>query len=407
MPGVWLYLAVSSQGEGWIAFQPSLCYIPGLLALLNSALSLIHHLYQPLSACLTLSSSNKDSDTYATCGTSRTRVDHPTRFDTIVIGTLVSVLRAGSEHDHTLYTASCYRWYQLVHLDHLANMALFSITSLQQALPVKSAPSIAISNTQCTTSTLPVSPQPRIPTAEYVATRLHGIASYKLRLEASENEPRLRKLLGHISIYDAVREHHRSQSVYTSPSMARRRQQQLQRRQQSELGKLAPTLNSITEDIEATTETESSNAADIQDYLDSISGPHTQVQDFASFQRAIEAQIASLSQLRVEAASRQLFHMTNESDDADEQAVEEYDDDYDDESSDYDSYDGDDDWRNQEFVFDDQDSQTHDYESDTDPDSVNSEPPSPTTEEPTMLDCKGDISPTKISSPESCYFLPL
>ncbi|KPI42113.1 uncharacterized protein AB675_5606 [Cyphellophora attinorum] len=234
-----------------------------------------------------------------------------------------------------------------------------------------------------TMSALPVFSSPpasRTPSPEYIATRLHSIANYKLRLESSQNDPVLRKLLGHIFVYDAIRDHHQNHSVYTSPTQSRRRQQQLQRRQQSERSHL-PLLSSVEEEIPASTESSdssssSSNAEDISNYLSTLPSadiPPSSVQAFVNFQQAIASQLATLSQLRLQNASRQLYHMTTGNDEGDEMAVEEYDSDEDiDDDSDYDSYDGDDaDWR-----FEDDNTETGD--SDTDPESVPSEPTSPT-----------------------------
>lgn len=158
----------------------------------------------------------------------------------------------------------------------------------------------------------------------------------------------------------------------------------------SESTRLAPTTPVTTE---APNTTSSDNASDIKAYLATLptppAVPQSQVHDFAVFQRAIAAQLATLSQVRLEAASRQLYYMTQDDDDADEQAVEEYADSDEDDASDYDSYDGDDSgWRHDsDFAFDWQptsaaDTDERDGDSDTDPDSVNSAPPSPVTEEP-------------------------
>lgn len=272
-----------------------------------------------------------------------------------------------------------------------------------------------------TGSTLPA----RIPCPEYIASRVHSIANYKLRLEASQNEPRLRKLLGHIFVYDAIREHQQAQAtIYTSPPAQRRREQQLRRRQMSESSRLSPTIPAPTSS-DATTD----NAADIKAYLSTLptqpTAPQPEVHDFTTFQRAIAAQLATLSQVRIEAASRQLYHMTQDNDDADELAVEEYaeSDDDDDDDSDYDSYDGDDgDWRHDsDFAFDWRPTNASDDgpcerdgdgDSDTDPDSVNSAPPSPVSEEPPSPSAASDAAASKhhqglTQGTGACYFLPL
>ena len=242
----------------------------------------------------------------------------------------------------------------------------------------------SISSSTCT--------QPaRTPSPEYIATRLHSISNYKLRLESSQNEPKLRKLLGHIFIYDAVREHHQAQQslyTHTTPTASRRREQQLQRRQQSEASRQQPPpLSPVHEDESPEDESSSTNEEDIKSYLSTL--PDSSQQGLLDFQTAIAAQLATLSQLRLENASRQLYQMTQGEAEDDDLAVEEYDSE-DIEDSDYDSYDGDEnDWR-----FEDEDGQTENGDSD-------SEPPSPTTEEPLCV--KGSMKDVH----EGSYFLPL
>jgi len=275
------------------------------------------------------------------------------------------------------------------------------------------------SSISCSQSTPAASPW--TPSPEYICNRVHSTANYKLRLEASRNEPRLGKLLGHIFVYDAIREYKQSQaqqSLYTSSPAARRREQQLRRRQMSEASRLSQNLTAVTEEDSDSTPASPDNAADIKEYLSQATVPPTIPQshsyDIASFQQAIAYQLATLSQVRLEAASRQLYHMTQDDDDADEVAVEEYESDHDDsdDSSDYDSYDGDDDWRADDLVFDrdeDRDDDDH-HDSDTDPESVNSEPPSPITEEP-MLAGEGEGKAPQLHMQTQltggCYFLPL
>lgn len=242
-------------------------------------------------------------------------------------------------------------------------------------------------------------PSARTPSPEYIATRLHSIANYKLRLESSQNEPVLRKLLGHIFVYDAIRDHRQNHSVYTSPTQSRRRQQQLQRRQQSENAHRS-LLSTVEEDSDTTDSSESSNAKDISNYLSTLPSADlspSSIQDLATFQQAIASQLATLSQLRLQNASRQLYHMTQGDKDGDELAVEEYDSDEEDDSSDYDSYDGDDgNWR-----FEDDANENGD--SDTDPESVPSEPTSPMSEDFSMSDCPPSDKDLEAGS----YFLPI
>lgn len=305
------------------------------------------------------------------------------------------------------------------------------------------SPGIIMSASATMSTDVPATLSPRTPSPDYIASRVHSIASYKLRLEASQNEPRLRKLLGHIFVYDAIREHKQSQQpIYTSPFAQRRREQQLRRRRHNSEAAL-PSAFSFPSPPPSSADPSPpvDNASDIQAYLSRIPStiPANQAHDFAAFQRAIAHQLATLSQVRIEAASRQLYHMTQDNDSADEVAVEEYapsegDSDSDD-SSDYDSYDGDD-WRDRDgWVFDHLSSSSPstspgsddaDHDSDTDPDSVNSAPPSPTGD--FGADCqlvdqvddakpKGTVSDTPTSSRDgdggltqatgACYFLPL
>ena len=293
---------------------------------------------------------------------------------------------------------------------------MFSVNSLQPAITM----SISPFTTKDQRSTM----APRVPSPEYVAGRIHSIANFKLRLEASQNEPRLRRLLGHISVYDAIREYKQTQQpIFTSPPAQRRREQQLRRRQQ--MCETASTLSSLQTsqpEDDVVTETPLDNASEIQAYLSTIpdSTPSQQTYDFTTFQSAIAYQLATLSQVRIEAASRQLYHMTQDDDDADELAVEEYAS-SDNGDSDYDSYDGDssegeNDWRDEKsggWAFDhpaNHATDEHDDiggDSDTDPDSVNSAPPSPIGEFP----CSDE--PSSFAKSESsavsgpCYFIPL
>jgi hypothetical protein len=303
---------------------------------------------------------------------------------------------------------------------------MLAAPSLQPAMSF-SIPAATSTNAQSTQA-------PRIPSPEYIASRVQSIANYKLRLEASQNEPRLRKLLGHIFVYDAIREHKQSQPpTYTSPPAQRRREQQLRRRRQmSESANASSALSSSRIEDDYAPQV-SDNASDIQAYLATIPDtiPSSQAYDFSTFQEAIASQLATLSQVRLEAASRQLYHMTQDDDDADDFAVEEYaSSDDDDADSDYDSYDGDssDDWRNENeggWAFDHPSNNvSHDEDdiggdSDTDPESVNSAPPSPTGD---FGDIHGPTDMAKDSKATSentacysgltqvtggCYFLPL
>jgi hypothetical protein len=173
----------------------------------------------------------------------------------------------------------------------------------------------------------------------------------------------------------------------------------------------------------ANAETPSDNASDIQAYLATLpdSIPSSQTYDFTAFQQAIAYQLATLSQVRIEAASRQLWHMTQDDDDADELAVEEYvSSENDDADSDYDSYDGDtsdsgNDWRDDNdggWVFDHpanhaEHSDDIGGDSDTDPDSINSAPPSPTGDFGCIDGLYSLAKADTASAEEPSYFLPL
>jgi len=191
----------------------------------------------------------------------------------------------------------------------------------------------------------PTPQQPQLtlqsPTVNFTVTRLQCIANYKLRLEASRQEHRLCRLLGHISIYDKVRDWRQSQS-HQSP--------QLQTQTHTSRASNLPQIEEKPEN-------------ELLQYLHLHTAP-----PFADFQAAIEDQLSALAKIR--AASQKLREMAVESSTGewaieDEVEAEEYSSDSDTES-DYDSHDDHD---------DDEGAESED--SMTDPESVRSECTSP------------------------------
>jgi hypothetical protein len=194
----------------------------------------------------------------------------------------------------------------------------------------------------------PSQPQIIIPSIRHTATRLQCLSNHKLRLESSRNEPQLRKLLGHISIYDNVRECRREQLSQTAcpseppPYLDTECQQQQKQR--------TPTTN------------------ELQEYLQL---QQVRIPSFQDFQAAIELQLATLSEIRM--ATKKLHALSLDcpsidEDDEDSANVQEYceSDSESDTVSEYDSYDGDGAWR------DDEDEDVESEDSMTDPESVRS-----------------------------------
>ena len=140
-------------------------------------------------------------------------------------------------------------------------------------------------------------PQARSEMTRQAASRLLYISNWKLNSESACEEPRLRRLLGHISVYDKTR-------TFTQ------------------------TQPQSSEDPSETNE--------LSTYL------HHQVPSFREFQAAIEVQLAAMAQ--VTAAAAQLN-------------AEEYNSDEEEDDSDYDSYDGDD-WSEDEDAAESDDSFT-------------------------------------------------
>ena len=205
----------------------------------------------------------------------------------------------------------------------------------------------------------------------YMATRLQFISSHKLNRESSRNEPRLRILLGHVSIYDSVREYRRELIISTSFSsepMPRRQQPQAQ------LQTLQRPQQQHRPQLQRQQSTKQSASNDLQGY---INIDQARAPSFQDFQAAIEVQLATLSEIqstsrRLQALSRSCRSIpeVNESVET-EVDEEEYCSDTD-SGSDYDSYDGEGDWRDDDDV-DSEDSMT-------DPDSTRSEGSSPVEE---------------------------
>lgn len=208
-----------------------------------------------------------------------------------------------------------------------------------------------------------------IPSMKYMATRLQCVSNHKLNRESSRNEPRLRNLLGHISIYDSVREYRREQIISTSFSsehMSRQQPQAQLHAPQQPQRQHRPQLQRQ--------QSKQTASNDLQDYLNI---DQARVPSFQDFQAAIELQLATLTE--IQSTSRRLQALSqscpsiaegNESVET-ELDVEDYCSGSD-SGSDYDSYDGEGDWRDKE----DADSE----DSMTDPESTRSERSSPVEE---------------------------
>ncbi len=209
---------------------------------------------------------------------------------------------------------------------------------------------------------------------KYMATRLQCLSNYKLNSESSRNEPRLRNLLGHISIYDNVREYRKEQIMsFTFSSQPMSREPHLlqsppPRQPRPQLQRQPPKQSPTNE---------------LPDYLNI---EQVRVPCFQDFQAAIELQIATLGEIQT--ASKRLQALSHScptinEQDVSEVNVEEYCDESD-TASDYDSYDGEGGWRSDE---DNEGEESED--SMTDPESVRSECTSP-------VDEKGEDESSKL-----------
>lgn len=200
----------------------------------------------------------------------------------------------------------------------------------------------------------------QVPCTRYVATRIQCVSNNKLRLEGARQEPRLSNLLGHISIYENVREWRRAQAL-----------QELNRL------KMRPVTKQLHK-LEAVAEVQECQHVSWEEI------PHQQrprrqrvTKSFEDFQTAIKVQMATME--RIKAAAEDLRRMTSDDDaieaDVEEShaGVEEYES-TSDTDSDYDSHDGDADWQDEEDGADSEDSMT-------DPESVNSQCCSPVEED--------------------------
>ncbi|KAI1630230.1 hypothetical protein EDD37DRAFT_605088 [Exophiala viscosa] len=179
-----------------------------------------------------------------------------------------------------------------------------------------------------------------------VASRLHVVASWKLRSEAGKDEPGLRKLLGHISLFDQT-------MAYSRP------------------------------EIQSTQLSEEVN--ELSTYL------HHPVPSFKDFQAAIEMQLATMAEIKASAARL----------DAEEYNSDEEEDEHD---SDYDSYDGE--WSDTAAESDDSNT---DYEGSDGQWSACSSPTSCTGDIPNKEDEDDEglwaIRPqTSVTSPTSIHF---
>jgi hypothetical protein len=199
-----------------------------------------------------------------------------------------------------------------------------------------------------------------IPALKHTATRLQCLANYKLRIESSRNEPRLGRLLGHISIYDNIREYRREELTKTSCPYPI-----------SDAPLISPPLPPTKQTQQRYSNTEKVSAA-----TTALEGYVSYVPSFQDFQAAIELQLATLA--HIQQSSKSATQPQSDSCPTiqeESECVEEY---CDSESdvSDYDSYDGDDGWRDHES-----DDALSDEDSMTDPESVRSSCSSPVEEE--------------------------
>ncbi|KAH0843067.1 hypothetical protein AYO21_08765 [Fonsecaea monophora] len=151
-------------------------------------------------------------------------------------------------------------------------------------------------------------PQPQPETASQSAARLLFKSHWKLNTESSREEPRLRRVLGHVSVYDRTR-------TFTNQTQ--------QTHQPAAAETTRPESNELSEYIQH------------------------QVPSFKEFQAALEAQLATIAQIRAAAAQYS---------NAEEYGSDEEDD------SDYDSCDGE--WSdNEDTSAESDDSSCTDYES--------------------------------------------
>lgn len=200
----------------------------------------------------------------------------------------------------------------------------------------------------------------QVPSTKYIATRIGCVSDYKLRLESARQEPRLSNLLGHISIYENVREWRRAQAL-----------QELDRLRMRPLTKHQPKLEVVAEAQECQhvswEDIPRRQRPDRQHQTDS----------FEAFQAAIKVQVATME--RIKAAAEELRRMTSDEDvieDDEEEShagAEEYES-TSDTDSDYDSQDGDANGQDGDDGADSEDSMT-------DPESVNSQCCSPAEED--------------------------
>jgi hypothetical protein len=199
-----------------------------------------------------------------------------------------------------------------------------------------------------------------IPALKHTATRLQCLANYKLRIESSRNEPRLGRLLGHISIYDNMREYRREELMKTSCPYPI-----------SDAPLISPPSPTPKQPQRkySTIEKVSASATALEEYV-------SRVPSFQDFQAAIELQLATLAHIQQSSKSAtRTYSDSCPTINEESECVQEY---CDSESdiSDYDSYDGDDGWRDHES-----DDTLSDDESMTDPESVRSSCSSPVEEE--------------------------
>ncbi|KIW13412.1 hypothetical protein PV08_08600 [Exophiala spinifera] len=144
------------------------------------------------------------------------------------------------------------------------------------------------------------------------ASRLNFVASWKLDSEAAREEPRLRNMLGHLSIFEGTR---------TIPRPGK-----------------VPAEDADPNEL----------SAYIQQHVPS----------FQDFQTAIALQLATIAQIQAAAASVTVVEYNSDDDDEEEEEEEEEEDDYDDDDDDYDDYDGN--WSDSDPAAESDDSSTDD-----------------------------------------------
>ncbi|RMZ79763.1 hypothetical protein DV738_g3161, partial [Chaetothyriales sp. CBS 135597] len=132
---------------------------------------------------------------------------------------------------------------------------------------------------------------------KFTANKLQFLANYKLRVESAKNEPGLRHLLGHISIYDAVRDWRQAEARAGIEMI----EASMKKVSCTEKASSSSPLRALAEEEE--TESPSSSTTSTSGSPAAISEPTTPHhlpyhQSFSDFQAALQRQIDSLKQIR-------------------------------------------------------------------------------------------------------------